>query len=300
MLETLRKEWDRLFGVEWALECVIFDKTFDSPSIRYLIQLIGGKVSQTCQNGKHYILITNHHSKQLVPNNKIKYVLYASDVRKWVKPEVIKQVEKWEQQQNPRYPPHVRTYKTHQNGSRPLLVCINEKDNTFDVWVEEGQLKSSYSFSNMYLKKLINSAKYSKVWVGDEMAYYRDQKWFTKRVPYASGNSILFEIGKNKYLLAWESVVRFSTNTPINMFRSIIGNNDTPDPFAISRDDVFLFDDFVKLPKRVFSKQDLQNPVGAYHKRQNNIINKKDSTPIQGQILSQISGRWILLNRQKS
>lgn len=158
---------------------------------------------------------------------------------------------------------------THRNGSHPLLVCINSKNKTFDVWIEANELKSSSSFSNnMYQKKLVSDIKYNNVWIGDEIKYYKDTKWLVKKDPLAIGNSILFQIGNNKYIFTGESVVRFITNTPIENFQSIIGNNDIPNPFAISNDEVFLFiENFIKFPKTVFRKQDLKDPVSSYYSR---------------------------------
>lgn len=64
MLDSFRKIWDRIFGINWATECLVFDKSFDSHSIRYLIQLLGGKIRTNCPTSKKYILITKNNSKK--------------------------------------------------------------------------------------------------------------------------------------------------------------------------------------------------------------------------------------------
>lgn len=55
-------------------------------------------------------------------------------------------------------------------------------------------------------------------------------------------NSILLELDNNNYIIISSSIVSFKLNKPILEFYSPVGNNLVPYPFAIGKNNIYIFE----------------------------------------------------------
>lgn len=146
-------------------------------------------------------------------------------------------------------------YYTHNNGDRPYKVCVKGKtasiytrssDRDFNVHIK------TYPFKKSFVGQAVKGDD-----VFDSFDNVREAKEFGK------GNSLLFRIGKNKYVFVGHLVLEFTTKDPIQEFHSMIGRNDVPYPVAIGTENVyFMLDDskhkeprhkYVYVPKKDFT-----------------------------------------------
>ena len=122
----------------------------------------------------------------------------------------------------------VKSYKTMFNGRFPFLVNINNTNKTLEIYKQPSYDQPDYSI-------LVHNTKFQKVMLGKCNAQLCD------RVPGELGNTILANLGGNKYLYIGEKVYEFKTKQPILSFDSPVGNNDSPYPFAKTQEQIILF-----------------------------------------------------------
>jgi hypothetical protein len=122
----------------------------------------------------------------------------------------------------------VKSYKTMFNGRFPFLVKVNNTNKTLEIYKQPSYDQPDYSI-------LVHNTKFQKVMLGKCNAKLCDY------VPGELGNTILAVLGGNKYLYIGEKVYEFKTKQPILTFDSPVGNNDSPYPFAKTKDQTILF-----------------------------------------------------------
>jgi hypothetical protein len=131
------------------------------------------------------------------------------------------------------------------------MVAINENKKVYHVWGKS----DAKSFGDIFDVQYINGGHYQKVWIGEQDG--KSKKYV--------GNTILFQLSKNTYMYVGDNVIEFHTKTPVQHFSSIMQSNG-PNPYAITKDDVYLFGYlYVVLPKKEFTKDQLQDPWKAYY-----------------------------------
>ena len=153
--------------------------------------------------------------------------------------------------------PPANTYYTHDNGSIPFKVVIKGKElsiygcNHIDFKSESDKYQeySYYEFIKKYNIK--------KVFIGNDPEKIEGD--YSNTHP---GSSIVGEIGKNKYVYIGESMYEFETESPITIFRSPIGNNDVPYPFAQDNTFTYLMIEGVKLHNS--DLRDVSKPFDPY------------------------------------
>lgn len=139
---------------------------------------------------------------------------------------------------------------THDNGGRPFRVTISKDGKQVDIakciYPEWRKVPKDYEDARYYQPLVTYSV--SRVLLGDdpENVYSERSDW----VKGWRGNSVLAELTPNSYLYIGESVYEFSTSgkSPITMYRSPVGNNDVPYPFAVDSEYVYLFAYDYKVP----------------------------------------------------
>jgi hypothetical protein len=122
----------------------------------------------------------------------------------------------------------VKSYKTMFNGRFPFLVKINNIQKKLEIYKQSSYDQPEYSI-------LVHQTKFQNVMLGKCNAKLCD------RVPGELGNTILADLGSNKYLYIGEKVYEFKTKQSILSFDSPVGNNDSPYPFAKTKDQIILF-----------------------------------------------------------
>ena len=139
---------------------------------------------------------------------------------------------------------------THDNGGRPFRVTISKGGKQVDIaqciYPEWRKVPKEYEDARYYEHRVTYPVR--RVLLGDdpENIYKERPDW----VKGWRGNSVLAELASNRYLYIGESVYEFSTSgkSPITMYRSPVGNNDVPYPFAVDSEYVYLFAYGYKVP----------------------------------------------------
>lgn len=158
-------------------------------------------------------------------------------VKRWTK---VKEIKK----------PKGKSYLIHDNGGRPFQVIISGKrvyvyrvpkklsDEEFDKWWD-GKKSINFSKQLNYYSELITEFKnVKKIFIGENTI----KKSFFKTLfsKNDSGNTILLNISKNKYVFIGDSIYSFETkNDKIKKFYSPIGRMDVPYPVAVGEKYVY-------------------------------------------------------------
>lgn len=118
------------------------------------------------------------------------------------------------------------SYITHDNGSRPFMVVHNTKKNKVIIYKHMFLGDNERIFKKLYGKKKsydIIVAKYDvkRVMPGIEA----NDKY--------NGNSVLLDLGDNRYVFIGGSVYEFSVSDTIQQYNSLMGNSNVHYPVAI-------------------------------------------------------------------
>ena len=130
----------------------------------------------------------------------------------------------------------VKTYYTYDNGLRAFKVVIDNKK----VYVYKYKKYDENTDTTLYSEKSIkyekkNFFKYKNIFIGKSPK----NKTTIASGGYGAkftGNSILLQITKNKYIFIGHIIFSFTSKSEIKKFVSPLGNNDVPYPFAIDID----------------------------------------------------------------
>ena len=141
----------------------------------------------------------------------------------------------------------METYLIHDNGGRPFEVVIQpyRRKRLVSVHVVIDDEAEEY---NIEPKKVFIA---NNVFIGKSTAKgYEHGKMF-------DGNSILLDMGDNKYVQIGESVCSFKAKSRIVSYASPVGNSDVPHPYAIDVDgNHYLFAEWVVLNGNVIGSKD--------------------------------------------
>lgn len=164
-------------------------------------------------------------------------------------------------------------YLTHDNGDRPFCVHI-----TWNVKKENYKVKIfKYRFVNFncnspngdtsdYPKQMdVLVKKYVGLQIleGMDTINKPDKKYdFTPR-----GNSVLVRIGDLRYVYIGDCIYEFTTQEPIKMYHSVVGNNDVPYPVAVGKNYLYFMLDRVQVLKKDIKcpKKDYDNAYSYYY-----------------------------------
>ena len=130
----------------------------------------------------------------------------------------------------------LKTYYTHNNGGRPFKVVVDNKKiyvYKYKKYDEDTDTTLYYEKSIKYEKK--NFFKCKNIFIGKSLK----NKTTISSGGYGAkftGNSILLQITKNKYVFIGHKIFSFTSQSEIKKFVSPVGNSDVPYPFAIDVD----------------------------------------------------------------
>ena len=186
----------------------------------------------------------------------------------------------------------VEKYKIHQNGGRPYIVHVEEKEVSIysiesfckaqnaewkercsDKWIREYEI--DVLIQPEWTKKIYNEiftiatlndysdlvGKYAidKIFIGD------DDSWGTNEAPNfkigkdcgctSKGNTILLKLDGNKYVFISGFIYEFEVNDEITHYYSMIGPSNTPRPIAVSSENIYFLQDQRYVNKDAFIKR---------------------------------------------
>lgn len=165
-----------------------------------------------------------------------------------------------------RKPPTKNTYYIHDNGKRPFKVIVSlrgKKINIYKCLYPNDDVPERFRDYRLY--ELSHTYEVNRVLIGNDPdnIYHSPEDELSECL----GNSILAEITPTKYLYIGECVYEFRTSGPINIYRSPVGNNDVPYPFAVDKKFAYLMIENVKIPISELNMDNLPfNPYADYYK----------------------------------
>tara|TARA_Y100000768_G_scaffold375242_1_gene345853 strand:+ start:331 stop:1110 length:780 start_codon:yes stop_codon:yes gene_type:complete len=174
---------------------------------------------------------------------------------------------------------NLKTYYTHDNGGRPFKVLIDNKK----VYIYKYKKYDEDTNTFLYSEK---SIKYEK------KNYFKCKNIFIGKSPknpqtifsggYGSkftGNSILLQITKNKYVFIGHIIFSFTSKSEIKKFTSPVGNNDVPYPYAVDVDGrYYLMIEDVIIHKITNIKKYDNDPYDFYYKNYTLTDSQKPTT----------------------
>lgn len=135
-----------------------------------------------------------------------------------------------------------KIYYIHDNGGRPFKVIIT--GHTAEVYKLVDISSKNYKLSKTFD--------------------------FTESFIGVDGNSILLKVKSqdkdlNSYIFIGHEIFSFSIKDNILSYKSPIGNNDVPYPYAISKDNVYLMLESVILDKKKLEFATIEDPYQYYY-----------------------------------
>ena len=160
-----------------------------------------------------------------------------SGVKRWVKDNKSKNIKIKGKQ-----------YLIHDNGGRPFLVVINEK-NVYIYKVPKNNLLTEYKKKD-YTELIKEYKNVKKVFIGKSKKPNENAVYHSVYGSKYNGNTILLEIKPKKYCLIADTIIEFSTKDTIEKYDSPVGNNDVPYPVAYGTNNIYFFlDKQIYIPK---------------------------------------------------
>lgn len=145
-------------------------------------------------------------------------------------------------------------YYTHDNGGRPFKVVVNSTQHSLQVFKIDHD--STGEGKDVYFKKPCYSTLYKSIKIGKHIEPGTSKGWGT-------GNSILVEVKPYQYVHIGAKIISFKTTETITQFKSPVGNNDVPYPYACSKNYVYLLIESMVLLKKDIPK--MKDPYDFYY-----------------------------------
>lgn len=143
-------------------------------------------------------------------------------------------------------------YYTHDNGSRPFKVRVVKK--MVNIYKDTKIYNNPDADINAKLEYdtlVLSLVDYKKIFIGNDPKH-RSFK----------GNSIVIEIIPNNYLYIGSEIYTFKTKDEIIDYKSPIGNNDVPYPYAIGTKNTYLMIENIYIPNDLKENED---PYAQYY-----------------------------------
>ena len=166
-------------------------------------------------------------------------------------------------------------YYTHNNGIRPFCVYVNT--NYVDIYKVPEKYKIDYNTKitqSIYSHK-IASLKPLKIFIGiSSGATYCDHGKSKEEILFFTGNSILVQTGKYKYVYIGSEIYEFETqNDHIIKYHSPVCNNDVPYPVCEGNKNIyFMMNGCFRIEKSKFPKN--TNFENAYEYYNDNYLDE--------------------------
>ena len=203
-----------------------------------------------------FIDFNNFENKEIEIPEGYKYVKHSKNWVKEYRCDSSKQVLKKNNSEYKKIKKEMVGYKkyfTHNNGGRPYLVYVGKND--VHIYIRDDKKYyidwDNYSDDDkknawMYVK-LVGKYKPMSVFIGKSPL--NEMTEFNGVGKKFDGNSILLKIANNRYVFIGAYVYEFSTNNDnIIAYRSPVGNNDVPYPFAYGEKNVYFMLDETYIP----------------------------------------------------
>jgi hypothetical protein len=158
-----------------------------------------------------------------------------------------------------------QSFLIHNNGARPFKVIINKS--IFSIFkkrtLTEKELQNPIDIYETlpYDVPVMKSKRYLKVFIGKSKRNCKKE----------NGNSILFQISKQKYIYVGSEIYQFCIDDVIFGYMSVIGNSDVPYPYAVGNKNTYLLLERTYLPNDVINTKD---PYTKFYQQTNKLIDE--------------------------
>jgi hypothetical protein len=140
-----------------------------------------------------------------------------------------------------------KSYLIHDNGGRPFSVNISDGDvSVYTYNQEDGD--TDYSKKD-YTEHIVTFKSPLKIWIGEQY----------DKNPYFKGNTILLQMGNNKYVFIGSSIYSFSLqkeDEKIKIYKSDVGNSNVPYPYIVTDRNIYFMADNCFVSLEFYSKED--------------------------------------------
>lgn len=173
-------------------------------------------------------------------------------------------------------------YYTHDNGARPFCVYINKAYVDIYKILDKFIIDFDTIISRAFYSQKIASLNPLKVFIGiSSGAKYCDHTNSNANIKFFTGNSILVQIAKFKYIYIGSEVYEFDTKDDhILKYYSAVGNNDVPYPVSEGNKYIyFMQNGCFRIEKAKFPKNVIFEDAYSYY--YNNYLNKVTSKAIK-------------------
>lgn len=147
-------------------------------------------------------------------------------------------------------------YNVHFNGARPFIVSID---------------RGHIYIHDKHNVLLFTIKKFQHVFIGDNIK---------NKSLESIGNSILINMEKNVYIYIGQQIYKFDTKDIILDYKSPIGNNDVPYPYAIGGTYTYLLSEKVYIKNSNLTNKDPYRQYydndAMFHKLKTTILYKYD------------------------
>ena len=143
----------------------------------------------------------------------------------------------------------VKSYLIHDNGGRPFKVEVSGK--TVEIYKGEYRKLAdgkTIDYDNMDYDRLIKKYTVKDVHVGKSDC-----------IPAADGcgkdfigNTILLSLPGKKYIHVGRDIYEFTMEDDLDVYYSLVGNNDVPYPILLGSKNVYFMLDYTYLPRDLF------------------------------------------------
>ena len=157
-------------------------------------------------------------------------------------------------------------YLIHDNGGRPFVVYFDQLKGEGEAYIYKMEDDKYYwedGIETWMYTKLVKRFEYEQIHVGESPL--NDSTEFSGGHGDAfDGNSILFDIGKNKYIYVGSIVYQFKMLDGFQKYWSPVGNSDVPYPFIVGNKYVYMMLDKGYVDKDKFAI-DVDENTDLYH-----------------------------------
>ena len=154
--------------------------------------------------------------------------------------------------------PKCKKYFTHDNGGRPFLVYVSNKDifiykqdDKYEINDDDYDYKNYMNNSWMYTRLVKEYKNVIKIHIGKSLLN-PSTKFSGGHGKKFDGNTTLVEISKDRYVIISSTIVEFPLKDRVIKYYSSVGNNDVPYPIILGEKNVYFMLDYKYVGRNYF------------------------------------------------
>lgn len=165
---------------------------------------------------------------------------------------------------------------TLDNGGEPFKVCV--KDGCFWVFMVDDLDYDPEDSKNIYNTLVVKPTSYLQMFIGKstipEEGY---SNYMAECGPEYDGHAILFKLTENSYMFVGEKIFEFKVpnGEVIEDFIALYGNSRVIYPYAIGKNNIYLFLEGVLIPRKLNDPDLHLSPYDCYYDKETKGVKKQ-------------------------